>query len=1214
MDVVARISRSSCAVAGTVFVVVAAGCPNDDAADDELSCDTETPSGAWDTSQLDWRDPGLPGNECLHDPAATTGEGFCPEGPENPCAEVDGLIAHHCFITAVHAIHMWTGELLVYHGFSDERVWPIGHEPDDVDWHPVPFFSSWEVWDSEEDEWDTVTGFPDLFCSGQVQLGNAVLVAGGNVNGSPTGGGLVDTFLFAPFDASAASDENPECPFGWRIEQQTEWTNLSPSMTYDRWYPTLTMLPDGRVLISGGDSRVASHDPIVRHEQSARLTRVLEVYDPTASPPRIDTLDNALFPVTEGVPEYPFMFVLPNGDVLYAGALASTTVDHYHGRILVLDYNHENYANEHDPDLFVWADLQIDSEIAGGSAVMYRPGRIMKSGGVTSPTNAHSVDTTEIVDLSDWPNTVPDEFLGPDDPGGPARMINPRHYHTLTLLPDGRVLATGGNTFDNGQTGESPAYPFEYDNISIEDYDCAGDGCPSVCVNVFNPYPQDFSCGTTGETLRCSLLSTVICDCSTITVENGGEERCEEQALCDWDAGTCVSNGFACDDLLDVPNSAICSGTRCRLDCETENELCGMIQEIDGQCPTESRAAPGGCDPANNAYYAVHAAEIWDPDPDCLGWTELGEQTYPRMYHSSALLLRDGRVLSMGGGHRQALAEQPIGEYFQPEYESLLTAGPEFSLGMPDAYDDAFAEPGHIPHAAWFDDIPVVVDGDEPTSASLMRLGSATHGFDMDQRLLRLRVEGEGSQFQVLGNAPQEGAIPVSPENAPPGNYMLFLNRGREPGTAQYIHIGDEIPVAYVCEASESFEAEETSCTAEPESGVCPGGGITTTPVDPPMVEGPLGPVSGFRVLVPAGLVRDPEHPTPSELTEIEALCAYACTEHFAAELGQAANCGEPGAFETPAFHEPDTLTLDLLAASNRHGEGLFFEQAVACDLNRDCYTAFDESVRVAVPSRVTPSSSVSGVGQEFLLGVEGEMEADSSFASGPVAASIAGTVGYSECVGGSSEAACPFYLGSLELELVEPLVMVLDCTGGPETYSLDELTIRLVQPAFGIAEEGTDWKAFPPGNLIFEAEGALNETPFSVRRPNQEPVYVYGSEGWIQLHGINGSWIETELPCGEGQADLLASWGFDAVSWPGEPPWISIDVPSSVSCPDEVELDHTKWDQESDIANLRWLVDGVLLDAGMTSVDFTTGHTLTAIVRDDRGATKTVTKAVACE
>lgn len=156
--------------------------------------------------------------------------------------------------------------------------------------------------------------------------------------------------------------------------------------------------------------------------------------------------------------------------------------------------------------------------------------------------------------------------------------------------------------------------------------------------------------------------------------------------------------------------------------------------------------------------------------------------------------------------------------------------------------------------------------------------------------------------------------------------------------------------------------------------------------------------------------------------------------------------------------------------------------------------------------------------------------------------------------------------------------------------------------------------ESLPPGALILEAEGEVDGMSFHVIGPNQEPLYVYGGEGWIQLQGINGSWMEFSVPCGEEQADLLAWLGFDAVDWPGEPPIVSIDVPSTVSCPDDVPLDHTKLDQEEDIASIRWLVDGVLLEAETTSVDFTTSHELTAIVRDERGATATKTKMITCE
>ena len=59
---------------------------------------------------------------------------------------------------------------------------------------------------------------------------------------------------------------------------------------------------------------------------------------------------------------------------------------------------------------------------------------------------------------------------------------------------------------------------------------------------------------------------------------------------------------------------------------------------------TGGTSAPGGNNPAG----AVRAAELWNPTTE--EWTTLASSSaIPRIYHSTALLLPDARVLSMGG-------------------------------------------------------------------------------------------------------------------------------------------------------------------------------------------------------------------------------------------------------------------------------------------------------------------------------------------------------------------------------------------------------------------------------------------------------------------------------------------------------------------------------------------------------------------------------------
>jgi len=59
------------------------------------------------------------------------------------------------------------------------------------------------------------------------------------------------------------------------------------------------------------------------------------------------------------------------------------------------------------------------------------------------------------------------------------------------------------------------------------------------------------------------------------------------------------------------------------------------------------------------------------------------------------------------------------------------------------------------------------------------------------------------------------------------------------------------------------------------------------------------------------------------------------------------------------------------------------------------------------------------------------------------------------------------------------------------EILDLDDLEIRLAQPAFGIDESGTDAKGFPLGALVFEGEFDLGAAHYTVRGPNTDVVLV---------------------------------------------------------------------------------------------------------------------------
>lgn len=161
-------------------------------------------------------------------------------------------------------------------------------------------------------------------------------------------------------------------------------------------------------------------------------------------------------------------------------------------------------------------------------------------------------------------------------------------------------------------------------------------------------------------------------------------------------------------------------------------------------------------------YYdgPVRTPEIYHPATRT--WTEMAAQTAPRMYHSTALLLPDGRVLS-AGGRREHTAE-----VFSPPY---LFKGARPTIG---------SAPGVVaPGSSFFVATP---DASRVTKVTLIALGSVTHAFDENQRLLTLGFT-RGSTGLTL-------TAPANNNLAPPGYYMLFLvNDAGVPSIGQMVRI-----------------------------------------------------------------------------------------------------------------------------------------------------------------------------------------------------------------------------------------------------------------------------------------------------------------------------------------------------------------------------------------------------------------------------------------
>jgi hypothetical protein len=181
--------------------------------------------------------------------------------------------------------------------------------------------------------------------------------------------------------------------------------------------------------------------------------------------------------------------------------------------------------------------------------------------------------------------------------------------------------------------------------------------------------------------------------------------------------------------------------------------------------PDHTVLACGGSRQEEMADLATLDAEIYNPATNT--WAVVARAQVPRLYHSIALLLPDGRVVTAGSNPMRQSEELRM-EIYSPPY---LHRGPRPLIA---------GVPQEITYGA-----PVQVQTADAATiqwVSLIRPGATTHSSNCEQRLVDLA-------FQVAAGA-LNVTVTAEPNLAPPGWYMLFItDQAGIPSVARWVHL-----------------------------------------------------------------------------------------------------------------------------------------------------------------------------------------------------------------------------------------------------------------------------------------------------------------------------------------------------------------------------------------------------------------------------------------
>ena len=351
-------------------------------------------------------------------------------------------------------------------------------------------------------------------------------------------------------------------------------------------------------------------------------------------------------------------------------------------------------------------------------------------------------------------------------------MAMARWYPTSTTLASGQVLTSLGTVASGNSELWTEGYGWQLlDNVdlksSLEFPYYYNDWYPALNVapdgSVFHPGPNNelFSINLDQDTAISEhgvrelngkdrlYNTTVIYDIGKMLVAGGGQLDAKNTALTiDLNgAAPAVESTGAMKHARTMQNSIVLPN--------------GEVLVIGGNSSGKQFSDQG----------SVLTPEIWNPNTN--QWREAAPHQKPRNYHSTALLLQDGRVISMGGGLCGACkTNHQNGEIFEPPY-------------LFDAVGEPAPRPAidNGPASAKAGDTITLTGSDDIVAFNMVRLVAVTHHHATDQRLVP-------TSFSKVSAGSYELQLNDNPNVLIPGYYWIFgLDQNGVPSVGHQIHV-----------------------------------------------------------------------------------------------------------------------------------------------------------------------------------------------------------------------------------------------------------------------------------------------------------------------------------------------------------------------------------------------------------------------------------------